>query len=39
MNFFLVIGDNCDIDEYQYVYDEVQELYFYGYEHYGVEGP
>ena len=32
------IGDDCDIDGCQYVYDEWQELYFHGYEHYGVEG-
>ena len=32
------IGDDCDIDGCQYVYDEWQELYFHGYEHYGLEG-
>ena len=31
------IGDGCDIDRNQNVYDEWEELYFHGYEHYGVE--
>ena len=34
----LQVGDDCDIDGCQYVYDEVQELFFHGYEHYGIEG-
>ena len=32
------IMDDCYIDGCQYVYDEWQELYFHGYEHYLVEG-
>ena len=34
----LQVGDDCDIDGCQYVYDEVQELFFHGYEHYGIDG-
>ena len=32
------VGDDCDIDGCGYVYDEYQELFFHGYEHYGVAG-
>ena len=33
------VGDDCDIDGCGYVYDEYQELFFHGYEHYGVAVP
>ena len=34
----LQVSEDCDIDDCQYVYNEVQELFFHGYEHYGIEG-
>ena len=34
----LKIGDDCDIDGCVYLYNTVEELYFHGYENYGVEG-
>ena len=34
----LQIGDRCDISGCDYVYEDEEELYFHGYDHYGIKG-
>ena len=34
----LQIGDRCDKSGCDYVYEDEEELYFHGYDHYGIKG-